>query len=449
MRRQRHWKGSELSSEQERIPIVFGEHMARLKDRVRQVPTDPGVYRWLDRTGRILYIGKAKNLRNRMRSYVTGSHKDEGVFKRSMWDEMWDFEVTVTNTELEALILEMHLIRSQKPLYNVALTRDRHYVYVRVGRTELYPNVTIVGKRGMDDAAYFGPFVDPYGQERMLELLRSIFPFRTCGMGIGMKNPGLFDLETGETGDTRETGDLKSRVALDVVLTKPDRKIPCFDFHIRRCSAPCEGLISPAEYQEECIDGVMEFYGGQFGKVVDRLIDRMKASRGERKYQRALEILRALQFIRSMQKQHLMIGMAGMTADAIGVVCMKRTVQIAVLQIRGGNIVNEVAVKIRGTEATMHDVLQTFLAEYYSQVSAVPDVLLMEHDLPQMDVIRQVLNAGREKPVKIEKPKKKSEKARLLELAKDNALKKLEAERIKRSVVQKHGALRGIPSMSD
>jgi len=433
-----------LSQDHQRLPIAFGDNILRLKERIRHAPAVPGVYRWLDRSGRIVYVGKAKNLKNRLKSYVTGSHKEERTSKRTMWDDMWDLECTVTNTELEALILEMHLIRTIKPPYNVALTRDRHYIYVRIGVQELFPSVTIVHKRGLDSAQYFGPFTNPYGQERMLELLRSIFPFRMCKMGIRMKDPVLFfdDSSVEVVSDQRSVVSTDHyslttdhSIRLDVVTSKSDRRTPCFDHHIKRCSAPCDGLIDAESYRRDCIDGVLEFYNGQFGSVVDRLIGRMQLAQGERKFERAADILRALRFIQNLQQQHLMLGMTSTTMDAIGIVCKKRTAFVSLLQVRAGNIVNEVSVKMKAVEGEEMHALQQFLVEYYSEVSGIPDQILLPAQLPEHQTVKRWLSEKRADAV-ICCPKKGQQK-KLLLLARANAERKLEAEAIKRSVIIK------------
>lgn len=436
---------------QERIPIVFGENILRLRERIRKAPQQPGVYRWLNRTGQIIYIGKAKNLRKRLQTYVTGSHAEERVFKRTMWEEMWDLDLTVTNTELEALILEMHLIRKMKPKYNVALTRDRQFVYVRIGVQEVFPSIAIVRTRGLDGAQYYGPFTNPYGQERMLELLRVIFPFRTCRMDIRMKDPLLFGFEENDepfhqgvrskTQGARIDGQSFSHpnpnpnpnpLHLDIVVSKPDRRVPCFDHHIKRCTAPCDGRITPEAYRSECIDGVLEFYSGHFGSVVDRLIGRMQQAQGERKFERAHDILRALRFIQNLQQQHVMLGMVSRATDVLGISCKKRTAYISLLQIRGGNIVNEVSLKVRTKKGSEGDALQEFLVEYYSEASSIPDRLLLPFQLPEHRTIKAWFADKRADCVLT--CSKRGQDGRLIKLAQSNAEKKIEAELVKRSV---------------
>ncbi|MFH0769848.1 MAG: GIY-YIG nuclease family protein [Candidatus Peregrinibacteria bacterium] len=156
-----------------------------LSKRIAKAPTSPGVYRWLDHKGTILYVGKAKNLRNRLGSYVSeGSKNALGPWKRSLMEHAEDFSVTVTTTELEALVLETNLIKENKPKYNVLMKDDKNYVYVRIGNAEAYPGITVVRRMTEDGAEYFGPFTNASEVHSTLTMLRKIFPFRACRMEI-------------------------------------------------------------------------------------------------------------------------------------------------------------------------------------------------------------------------------------------------------------------------
>ncbi len=417
------------------LSVANGDRLTVLRERIRTAPTEPGVYRWLDRDGDILYVGKAKNLRNRLKSYVTGSpQRDAGVFKRSMWDKMWELDLTVTNTELEALILEMNLIHKIKPPYNVAMKRDRSYCFVRVGANEDFPSVRIVQKRAVDGARYFGPFLNRRGQEQMIDLLRTVYPFRTCTMGISMAEPELFPV--------REVG---KRLELEVTLKKPDRRAPCLDYHIQRCSGPCAGSITKQDYADKSIHGVIEFYEGKFAPVIDRLIERMQAAATGRKFERAMEIRDALRFVKGLQRQHQLFRFTDVYADAVACALYGETLHIVLLQVRGGNVVNEMAVSLEQSEK-IEEMLTDFLTQYYAQESAVPDRIFIDRDLPDVSVLKQYLRSLRSSAVSIDVPQK-GEGAKLIKLARKNVEKKIEMERKRRDEEVVQGVERLVPAM--
>lgn len=158
--------------------------LALLRDRVKNAPQGPGVYRWLNKDGTILYVGKAKNVRKRLSSYVQVAKGHMGPWRQSFLRQVADFDVTVTNTELEALILETNLIKELKPKYNVLMKDDKNYVYIRINVQDTFPRIDVVRKMHNDGAKYFGPKTSAEEARQALTILRKIYPFRTCKMEI-------------------------------------------------------------------------------------------------------------------------------------------------------------------------------------------------------------------------------------------------------------------------
>ncbi|MDO8468623.1 MAG: GIY-YIG nuclease family protein [Candidatus Peribacter sp.] len=190
---------------------------AELKKRVAKLPAKPGVYRWLDAKGTVLYVGKALNLRKRVTSYLNKDAK-LGPWKQSLMEKAADVSVTVTNSELEALILETNLIKQKKPKYNVLMKDDKNYVYVRISLQDPFPRIDLVRKPLEDKAKYFGPYVSAFEIRETLTLLRRVFPYRTCKMSIDVSETGNRNSDLGiKTIDHPEA---------EALSPNPDSRIP-------------------------------------------------------------------------------------------------------------------------------------------------------------------------------------------------------------------------------
>lgn len=383
-----------------------------LRQRLRSVPQSPGIYRWKDARGRVLYIGKAVNLRRRMQSYLRDSAKLENFRKRGLTEKMADFDVTVTDTEVEALILEMHLIRTHKPRYNVALTKDAHYVYVRVGLGETFPSVTVTPLKEDDGARYFGPYTNPWSQRQMLLVLRSLFPFRTCSMLLSVDpQPSLFQ-------------DRSLRLPLQIIAKKKDRRLPCLDYHIKKCAGPCAGEIDPDAYRRECVEGVIAFYEGRYGAVIDLLIGRMQAATAERKFERAQDISRTLKFIDQLTTQKRFHDPSGIHADVIGSAVQDDELQIVRLTVRGGRIVDEESVGTASTPDGRDDAITQYVVQRYLEPSDAPPTLVLPPAYEESALLKRWFSDCLGKKVRVVRPARGTGR-RLMELAERNALQKL------------------------
>jgi excinuclease ABC subunit C len=394
-------------------------HRAALKARLKDIPQEPGVYRWLDTKGNVLYVGKAKNLRRRMRHYVGASAAKEGMRKRGLFEKMADLSITVTNTEMEALILEAHLIRSLRPRFNISLAKDSHYAFVKITQQDDFPSVQVTHRKELDGALYFGPFSNPYAQRRMVEILRSLFHFRSCTMSLSVNAQRELFTQTSS-----------NSFPLDIVAKKKDRRLPCLDYHIEKCSGPCTGMIDPAQYRAHRIEGVMSFLRGESKPVLTKLIQRMKEAEDEHKFERAEELSFVLRYLNRKKQRCLFPDAHDVDIDAIGTHLHRRTMHTVILQIRGGNIVNELHLAIEKV-TNSRDALSQFLVGYYDDVRDVPDKLLLSALPEDADLLEHWCSARKGGRVRLDAPREGIFQE-VVSLAERNAWQKTQLQKAKR-----------------
>lgn len=378
------------------------DRLPALRKRVAQSSTGPGVYRWLDADGNVLYVGKAKNLRNRLRSYV-----QDGV-KRSAWTEMLvrqivDFDCTLTNTELEAFMLETNLIKDLKPPYNILMKDDKNYVYLKITMNDPYPRVDVVRRMEKDGSLYFGPKTSAQQLNGSLKFLRTLFPFRTCKMGIvpaNLTHP--------------------STHPLDVVLKDRDRPTPCIDHHIKQCSAPCIGAVTPEQYRKDSIDGVVAFFQGKYTEVETVLMTQMQAAAKAKKFERAAELRDRLGELKAVQEKQLISDTSREDTDIIGVSLLSGRAHVVLLKERNGKLIEEENFSLKGQADAVGDVLNQFLPQYYSAAADLPDTIILSDEPDDHIAMEQWLTTLRGKKVGVHAPAR-GKKSKLLLLAEKNA----------------------------
>lgn len=397
-------------------------HLDQLRTRVRKSPTSPGIYRWLDAKGNVLYVGKAKHLRKRLSWYVTprpGAFV--GPWRDSFLQQIADFDVTITNTELEALILETNLIKEMKPKYNVLMKDDKNYLYVKVTVQDQFPRIEAARKVEEDGAKYFGPTTSGYEVRQMLRLLRRLYPFRTCKMGIEVANP----LPLSSEGHSPK----HTKIPLEVTCTHKDRPTPCLDFHIEQCSAPCIGTKTPEEYFKESIEDVLVFLKGDREPARQLLKERMMQAAADRKFELAAEYRNHLQDLEKMQERQIISDPSGENSDIVGVAVLSMRAHVVVLQRRNGKIVGETHFALAGQAEDPVDVLEQFLPQYYDD-GEIPDAILLPAAIPSRATIAQWLSHKKGKKAKILIPER-GKKSQLLQMAEKNALEKAKLHEIK------------------
>ncbi len=382
-----------------------------LRRRIAKAPTDPGVYRWLDREGDVLYVGKAKNLRDRLKSYVTPA-ANHTAWKEIMMRRVCDVDLTVVNSELEAFVLETNLIKQYRPKFNIMMKDDKNYVYVKITTQEAFPRIDVVRKMEDDGAKYFGPKTSADLVRKNLSFLRSIFPFRTCKMEIEVKEKIQKNQEPGQ-------------MPLEVVCTHRDRPTPCLDYHIKQCSAPCIGNCTPETYYKESIEGVLDFFEGKYRVLEVRLKEQMTKAAQEKKFERAAQLRDHFLYIQELQEKQIVSDTSGENTDYIALALRMNRAFVVVLKERGGKVIDEEHRALTGDNDGMSDVLGQFLPQYYGESSDIPDAIMLS-DIPEgVGAFEAWISMIRGKKVRVHVPER-GKKSSLLLLAEKNAQSKVD-----------------------
>ena len=379
--------------------------LKKLRARVARASQKPGVYRWLDKNGNILYIGKAKNLRNRMKSYTQKEpDKSLGPWKLSLIKKIADVDVTITATELEALILETNLIKEHKPKYNVLMKDDKNYVYVSISTQKSYPDVSIVRRMENDGSKYFGPFLSARDTKRTLEMLHELFPFQACKRSI------------------------------DTLNRDPNAECkPCIEEQIGRCCGLCTGKLSKDEYKSR-IDEVIRFFKGTRDHVTKKLQELMQEAAEKKKFERAAKLRDTLNYIETLNEQQIVSDTSGENIDAVGVALQKDRAQVVVLQERNGRLIGELSFALAGQADTTKEILEQFLPQYYSEVTDIPDLILVGEPIDSIETIETWLctdtrhkTQDTRKKIQILMPER-GKKSKLLIMAEENAKEKVKQQ---------------------
>ncbi len=366
--------------------------------------TLPGVYRWLDARRAVLYVGKAKNLKNRLKSYVQRDTAPLGPWKQALLKHVADVDITVVNSELEALILETNLIKQLKPKYNVLMKDDKNYVYVRITLAAPFPRIDVVRKIAeKDKAKYFGPYTSAADIHETLNVLRKVFPYRTCRMEI-----------LPASGEER-----------GVIIKNRDRPTPCLDHHIKQCCAPCMGAISIEQYRRDAIDGVIDFLRGKTEQAVSRLEERMKTAARDRKFELAAKLRDALKVLQRLQERQIISDTSGEDADIFGVAVGAGHAHVVLLQERDGKVIAESSFALGGSAENTAEALAQFLPQYYVSAADIPPLILTGEEIAEKHAIEEWLTGSRGSRVQIRTPER-GKKNKLLELAEKNAREKVQ-----------------------
>jgi len=376
------------------------DYLPELRTRIAKAPQKPGVYRWLGTDGTVLYVGKAKNLRNRLRSYVQKDAASTlGPWKTSLMTKVTDVDMTVTENELEALILETNLIKEIKPKYNVLMKDDKNYVYVRIGTKLPYPTIDVVRQMSDDGAKYFGPFLSSYDLNRTLDLLHDIFRFRACSASIDALNAGR----------------------------TPQRA--CVEAQIGQCNGLCSGKMEQDDYRKS-IDEVMRFLKGDRGATITELKRLMQDAAAGKKFERAAKLRDVLAHIASLEEQQVVSGTDGNTVDVIGIAFMgngKAKAQAVVLRIRNGKLIEERSIMLSGETEDMREGLEQFIPQYYAGETDIPEIIVIADTPEGIVAINAWLVQRRGGSVEIRVPER-GKKSKLLAMAEDNARRKIEQQ---------------------
>ncbi len=364
---------------------------SQIEKRLPTIPTRPGVYIFSDNRGEKIYVGKAINLRNRVRSYFRKSGQDGKV--RRLVENIADFEFILTDTELEALVLECNLIKRFRPKYNVRLRDDKHYPYLKVSFEEDWPRVYITRRIEEDGGRYFGPYTDSRSVAMPLELLKKIFPYRSCTKPI-----------TGD--DTRS----------------------CLNYHIRRCPGPCIGAVNREEYRA-IMRQLCLFLEGRQEEIMKQMRRQMEQAAEKLEFERAAYLRDRIQATEKITERQKVISTALKDEDVIAFARSDGEACVQIFFIRGGKLVGRDHFALEGTkDEDARAILSSFVMQFYDAAAYVPPRILLQNDIDEASVIQSWLASKRGEKVAVQVPRK-GEKLRLVELVAQNASEVLEQMR--------------------
>ncbi|GAB4321360.1 MAG: excinuclease ABC subunit UvrC [Candidatus Zixiibacteriota bacterium] len=358
-----------------------------ISDKLGTLPDRPGVYMFKDAGQEILYIGKAKNLRSRVRSYFRGTGV-EHPRTIAMLEKAADFEILSTDTEIEALILEANLIKEYKPRYNVSLRDDKRYPYIKVTTNEPFPRLLVVRRMRKDGARYFGPYTDVKGMRETLKVLGRVFMIRGCNL---------------------------------IIPSPTNRKYRvCLDYYIKRCPGPCEFKISEEAYGE-LIESACLFLEGKEERLLAGIEEKMEKASEELRFEEAAswrDKLRALASVRQKQK---VSAESMVDRDVLALARSDKTVAAVALQIRDGLLIGRQNFQLTADPSDSdREVLTAFIKQYYLHSPSIPDEIFLPAHCEEEELVAQWLGRERAKQVRIHVPQR-GQKFELLEMAQTNA----------------------------
>ena len=384
--------------------------MFDIQDQLKKLPAEPGVYLMKDEHDKIIYVGKAISLKNRVRQYFQSS-KNHSSKVKSMVKNIKSFEYIITDSELEALILECNLIKKYRPKYNVLLRDDKTYPYIKVTVNEDFPRVLKVRKVLRDKAKYFGPYTNVEAVNDTLEVIRNIYPIRTCNVDI------------------------------DRAIKNNMR--PCLNHHIKRCVGPCTGNVSKEEYNK-MIEEIILFLSGKEEKLVEILKEKMNKCSMEFNFEEAAIYRdKIINLQEMMQKQKIDISTDDINQDIIAMAYNDEEACVQAFFIRHGKIVGREHFILEGTkDSSKESILGSFVKQFYMNAEYIPKEIIIESEIEDQVVMQEWLSNIKGQKVSIRVPQKGDKKS-LIAMVKKNAMEYLEkfSNLNKRKYERSEGAL--------
>lgn len=388
--------------------------MFDIQEELKKLPNCPGVYIMHDEKDAIIYVGKAVNLHNRVRSYfrkIVG----RGPQIDKMVTQIARFEYIITDSELEALVLENNLIKEYSPRYNTMLKDDKTYPYIKVTVGEAYPRVLFSREMKKDRSRYFGPFTSAAAVKDTIDLMNKLYMFRTCNKSL-----------------PKETG--------------KDR--PCLNFHIKQCMAPCQGFVSQEEYREQ-VAQALDFLNGNFSPILKELEGKMQEASENMEFEEAMKYRDLFNSVRQVAQKQKITDSDGEDKDIIALALDENDAVVQVFFIRDGKLIGRehfYMTHISGNERGQ--VLLDFVKQFYAGTPFIPKELMLQEEIEDIEVLEKWLSARKGSRVYIRVPKKGT-KERLVELAAKNAALVLsqDKEKIKREEGRTIGAAKEIAAL--
>ena len=373
------------------MPTVTDSRTERIEAQLKALPAKPGVYLFRAPNDSVLYVGKAKSLRPRVRSYFRGGDTRQGLDK--LTSRVDRIEVVVTSTETEAFHLEQNLIKRHRPPFNVRLRDDKSYPYIAVTVDDDFPRVMFTRERHRRGVVYFGPYANAKKVRETLDVLNRVFRFRPCEG----PQPG------------RHSG------------------IPCLDYHIDRCLAPCVNYVSKEAYRE-VIDGVVDFLSGETEPIQRELEERMRTAAERQDFEEAARMRNRLFSVRHLAERQAADKRAIGTVDVIGIAASNGSAAVQVFPLRGGRLTDRHSFFLENVGGQDLDaLLEAFCLEYYGSAPSIPPLIVVPPDAGSLAALEEFLSDLRGTKVEV-RPARRGEKRRLQELAQQNAELALESD---------------------
>ena len=385
-----------------------------IEEELKKLPAKPGVYIMHGEKDEIIYVGKAISLKNRVRQYFQSS-RNKGAKIERMVTHITRFEYIITDSELEALVLECNLIKEHRPKYNTMLKDDKSYPFIKVTVHEPYPRVLFARRMKKDKARYFGPYTSGGAVKDVIELVRKLYQVRSCNRNL-----------------PRDIG--------------KDR--PCLYYHMKQCKAPCQGYVSQEEYRKN-INKVIKFLNGDFQDAISELMEKMQKASEEMRYEDAMEYRDLINSIRKIGERQKITGYGQEDRDIIAVAMddsedlRDQDAVVQVFFIRDGRLIGRDHFYLRVAKGdTKAQVLSSFLKQFYAGTPFIPSEIMLQSEIEDADIIEEWLSGRRKQKVHIRVPKKGT-KEKLVELALENARMVLakDRERIRREEGRTIGAV--------
>lgn len=385
-----------------------------IEEELKKLPGRPGVYIMHDARDAIIYVGKAISLKNRVRQYFQTS-RNKGPKIEQMVQRICRFEYIVTDSELEALVLESNLIKEHRPKYNTMLKDDKSYPFIKVTVGEAFPRVVFSRNMKKDKSRYFGPFTSAGAVKDTIELIDKIYKLRNCTLSL-----------------PRDIG--KDRA--------------CLYYHIGQCPAPCQGKISSEEYRKS-VDGALEFLNGNYAPVLDMLQEKMEQASEELDFEKAIEYRDLLSSVRQVAQRQKITHEDGEDKDVLAMAVDGGDAVVQVFFIRGGKMIGRDHFYLRvAPHDTKAIILSSFIKQYYAGTPFVPRELMLETEIEDQGLVEKWLTEKRGQKVYLRVPKKGT-KEKLVEMAAENAsiVLRQDRERIKREEGRTIGAVHEIEDL--
>lgn len=385
--------------------------MFNIEEELKKLPARPGVYIMHDADDTIIYVGKAISLKNRVRQYFQGS-RNLGIRKEQMVEQIARFEYIITDSELEALVLECNLIKEHTPKYNILLKDDKTYPFIKVTVGEDYPRIQIVRRVKKDKSRYYGPYSSAMAVKDVVELTTKLYRLRTCSRNL-----------------PKDIG----------------KERPCLYHQIHQCDAPCQGYISKEEYRKK-VDKLLDFLNGNHKEILKELEEKMLAASREMNFEDAAQYRDLIQSVKRIGERQKITDQHGEDKDVVAVAQDGEDAVAQVFFIRGGKLIGRDHFYLKVDKEDLRaQIISSFLKQFYAGTPFIPKEVMIQEEIEDLEVITQWLEKRKGRKVHIRIPKKGT-KEKLVELAQRNAELVLsqDKERIKREEGRTIGAMKEI-----